>query len=238
MKQISKRLTYANVMSSIAVFLVLGGAAFAAAKLPKNSVGTKQLKKNSVTTQKIKNGAVTGAKVNVSGFPKVPSATNADHAINADKATNANHATSADSAGHATSADSAGTASSVAGTTIKKFFYAANEGAGRTTILTLGNLTLSASCELGLPALIATTSTSGALIHAGGVFGFSETFYEEDDEFEAGDEVNFVEEEPDSVQGTFTYAENNGNVITGVFESEEDGLEPNKDCVISGHAIG
>jgi len=59
-----KRLTYANVMSSIAVFLVLGGgAAFAAGQLGKNSVGSKQLKKNAVTTAKIKNGAVTGAKV-------------------------------------------------------------------------------------------------------------------------------------------------------------------------------
>jgi hypothetical protein len=63
-KQISKRFTYANVMSSIAVFLVLGGgAAFAAGQLGKNSVGSKQLKKNAVTTAKIKNGAITGAKV-------------------------------------------------------------------------------------------------------------------------------------------------------------------------------
>ena len=52
MKRLRKRLTYANVMSSIAVFLVLGGgAAFAAGKLAKNSVGTKQLKNNAVTTR-------------------------------------------------------------------------------------------------------------------------------------------------------------------------------------------
>jgi len=73
-KKIRKRLTYANVMSSIAVFLVLGGAsALAASHLGKNSVGSKQLKKNAVTaaklkknavtTAKIKNNAVTGAKV-------------------------------------------------------------------------------------------------------------------------------------------------------------------------------
>ena len=48
MKQIRKRLTYANVMSSIAVFLVIGGATAFAAGLAKNSVGTKQLKKNAV----------------------------------------------------------------------------------------------------------------------------------------------------------------------------------------------
>jgi hypothetical protein len=50
-------------MSSIAVFLVLGGAAFAATQLPKNSVGSKQLKKNAVTAAKIKKDAVNGAKV-------------------------------------------------------------------------------------------------------------------------------------------------------------------------------
>jgi hypothetical protein len=62
-KQIRNRLTYANVMSSIAIFLVLGGAAFAAAQLPKNSVGKKQLKNNAVVTAKIKKNAVTAAKI-------------------------------------------------------------------------------------------------------------------------------------------------------------------------------
>ena len=64
MNLIRTRLTYANVMSTIAVFLVLGGgAAFAASQLGKNTVGTKQLKKNAVTAAKIKKGAVNSAKV-------------------------------------------------------------------------------------------------------------------------------------------------------------------------------
>jgi hypothetical protein len=51
-------------MSSIAVFLILGGAtAFAATQLGKNSVGAKQLKPNAVTTAKIKKNAVSGAKI-------------------------------------------------------------------------------------------------------------------------------------------------------------------------------
>jgi hypothetical protein len=55
LKQIRRHLTYANVMSSIAVFLVLGGAtAFAASELGKESVGTSQLKKEAVTLAKIK----------------------------------------------------------------------------------------------------------------------------------------------------------------------------------------
>jgi hypothetical protein len=64
MKQLRKHLTYANVVGTLALFLVLTGAtAFAATQLGKNSVGTKQLKKNAVTAAKIKKGAVTGAKV-------------------------------------------------------------------------------------------------------------------------------------------------------------------------------
>lgn len=64
MRQIRKRLTYANVMSSIAMFLVLaGGAAFAATQLPKNSVGAKQLKKGAVKTSKLDAGAVKAGKL-------------------------------------------------------------------------------------------------------------------------------------------------------------------------------
>lgn len=64
MRQIRKQLTYANVMSTIAVFLLLGGAtAFAASKLGKNSVGTKQLRAHSVTAAKLKKNSVTGKKV-------------------------------------------------------------------------------------------------------------------------------------------------------------------------------
>lgn len=64
MNHLKKRLTYANVMLSIAVFLVLGGAsAFAASQLGRNTVSSKQLKRNAVTSTKIKNNAVTGAKI-------------------------------------------------------------------------------------------------------------------------------------------------------------------------------
>jgi hypothetical protein len=49
-----RRFSYANVMSTIAVFLALGGgAAFAAQKLAKNSVGAKQIKKGAVTPKKL-----------------------------------------------------------------------------------------------------------------------------------------------------------------------------------------
>lgn len=109
MKRLSSKLTYANVMSSLAVFLVLAGGTALAAKqmLPKNSVGTKQIKNGSITAAKIKPGSITGAEINLSKLGTVPSAS---HASTADSATNAIHAGTADSATHATSAVNADTA--------------------------------------------------------------------------------------------------------------------------------
>jgi hypothetical protein len=46
-------LTYANVMATLALFLALGGGAYAAFKLPKNSVGSKQIKANAVNSSKV-----------------------------------------------------------------------------------------------------------------------------------------------------------------------------------------
>ena len=59
MRALRKRLTYANVMSSIAVFLVLGGATAVAAK----KIGSNEIKGNSITTGKVKKEAITRAKV-------------------------------------------------------------------------------------------------------------------------------------------------------------------------------
>jgi hypothetical protein len=52
MHRVRGKLTYANVMATIAVFIALGGVSYAAFKLPKNSVGTPQLKKGAVTPAK------------------------------------------------------------------------------------------------------------------------------------------------------------------------------------------
>jgi hypothetical protein len=64
MKRFLPRPTYANVVSTLCLFLLLGGAsALAATQLAKNSVGAKQIKANAVVTAKIKNAAVTTSKL-------------------------------------------------------------------------------------------------------------------------------------------------------------------------------
>jgi hypothetical protein len=91
MRGLRGKLTYANLMATVAVFIALGGASYAATQLPKNSVGAKQLNKNAVTTAKVKKEAITAAKVkkgtltgkqiNLAKLGTVPSAT---HAASAD----------------------------------------------------------------------------------------------------------------------------------------------------------
>lgn len=117
MRPLRRHLTYANVMSSLAVFLLLGGGAALAAKtvLPKKSVGSKQLKTNAVTAAKIqkeavgnaklkkdavtgdkvKDASLTGADLNLSTLGTVPNAANANHANSADNANTANTANNA-----------------------------------------------------------------------------------------------------------------------------------------------
>jgi hypothetical protein len=48
----------AIVISCLALFVALGGASYAAIRLPAGSVGTKQLKKNAVISSKVKNGSL------------------------------------------------------------------------------------------------------------------------------------------------------------------------------------
>ncbi len=115
MRFIRSRLTYANVVATLALVVALaGGTAFAASQmLPRNSVGAKQIKKEAVGAGKLKNGAVTGPKIaagavtgpdiNLGTLGPVPSSVNA------------NHASSADNATHSTSADNAVNASTVGG---------------------------------------------------------------------------------------------------------------------------
>jgi hypothetical protein len=59
---VKEKLTYANVMATLALFIALGAGAYAAG-LPKNSVKAKQIKAGAVRTAELAGGAVTSPKV-------------------------------------------------------------------------------------------------------------------------------------------------------------------------------
>jgi hypothetical protein len=56
MRGLREKVTYANVMATIAVFIALSGGAIAATQLDKNAVGNNQVKKGAITFDKLKPG--------------------------------------------------------------------------------------------------------------------------------------------------------------------------------------
>jgi hypothetical protein len=125
MKLPRPRLTYANVVASLALFAALGGVSYAATTLPKGSVGPDQIQAEAVRTGKVADDAVTAVKLAqgvrerlapVGGAPAVTTITSTPesvkHAESADRAVTAGSATTAayaDSAGDAATADLATT---------------------------------------------------------------------------------------------------------------------------------
>jgi hypothetical protein len=151
----------ALVIALIALFVALGGTSYAAIKLPKNSVGSKQLKKNAVTGAKIKNGAVTKSKINTAGLT-VPNATHASTADSATSATNATNAT------HATSADTATNATTVGGKKVQQFFADDPASTASTTIVSVDGVTLKGACSSAVDPTLTVENDSGQGAMLGG----------------------------------------------------------------------
>lgn len=226
MKQLRKRLTYSNVMSSIAVFLVLGGATAFAAGLAKNSVGPKQLKKNAVTSAKIKNnavtaakiqnGAITGAKVNLASLGTVP---------------NAAHANAADTAG---TASSAGNANAVNGNSVNKVFAKIPKNS-TTTIGTFGTFKLIAACSAIGDVTLEVDPQSTDTDYGASGNGNSGPFYVREGGAEPNDEEITGPNERGQVN--FAGAQSGGATVTGVLgwdDTSTFGNDPNN-CAVWGH---
>jgi hypothetical protein len=61
--RLRSKLSYANVVATLALFVALGGSAYAAVELSKNSVRTKHIAKGQVKAADLGRNAVTSAKV-------------------------------------------------------------------------------------------------------------------------------------------------------------------------------
>ena len=109
--RLGSRLSYANVVATLALFVALGGGAYAATQIngraiSKNSIPGNRLNKHTVAGDRLRGDSVTGAQVKESTLGQVPSAATAANAL------------SAASAAEATSADTAGT---LAGQSVSDF---------------------------------------------------------------------------------------------------------------------
>lgn len=72
LKKIRHRLTYANVMSTLALFIALGGSSYAAL-----TISGSNIKQRSIAGKKLKRNTVTGGEVREARLGRVPRARNA-----------------------------------------------------------------------------------------------------------------------------------------------------------------
>lgn len=57
------RLTYGNVMATVAVFIALGGTSYAVTQLPRDSVGASQIRENAVGASEVRSNAIRSGEV-------------------------------------------------------------------------------------------------------------------------------------------------------------------------------
>ena len=60
---LGERVTYANVTATLALFIALGGVGYAASKLPKDSVGSKQIRENAIKASEQAPNSVDGSNL-------------------------------------------------------------------------------------------------------------------------------------------------------------------------------
>lgn len=137
LKRIRGHLSFANVMATTAVFVALGGGAYAMSgkigskQIKKGAVKTKNLHKKAVTAAKVANDSLTGQQINESTLGTVPNS------------------------------------STVNGSQVIQINYRAPANSPATTLFTLAGLTVKASCPTGPDTGVnvdATTDTNGSII--------------------------------------------------------------------------
>jgi hypothetical protein len=209
-------------MSSIAVFLVLGGAtAFAAKKIgsneiKSNAITTGKIKKNAVTTAKIKNDAVTGAKVKESSLGTVPSAT------------------------------SAGNANTVGSQSAHKLRTVIAEGQTNVQVASISGFTITASCGANdADVTITPPSGPGSILMAGGVpqSGAANTTTRDWAGNKPG-ETGGIQVDNYSAGGDASYGissvnltTTDGAVVSGTISYDYDAFENSSDCIVFGHLL-
>jgi hypothetical protein len=81
MRALRDRLTYANVVATVALFIALGGSSYAALNLPRNSVGAKQIKSKAVGKSEIRSSAVRSPEIRNGAIGVVDLSTEAQTAL-------------------------------------------------------------------------------------------------------------------------------------------------------------
>jgi hypothetical protein len=149
-----RHLSFLNIVAAAAIFIVLGGGAYAASQLPKNSVTSKQIKNKSVKAKDLGKNAVGSKqlKANAVSGPKV-----------------ANDSLKGEDIDESTL--STVDAARVGGSQVQQISYAAGPNTAAQTVFSVAGLTVTAACPApgdDYVELTATTDTANSILGVGG----------------------------------------------------------------------
>jgi hypothetical protein len=219
----------AMIVALVALFVAMSGTTYAVTRLPSRSVGSSQIKSKAVVTRTIRARNVKRTKIARSAIDSSLVQNNSLRGTDILEA----------SLGTVPSATKAANADTVGGLHVQKFSFRAPPGTASTNVLNVGGLAINAACNTG-PALTvgASTTESGANVHAGGTWGVAnQSFYGEDDSFDVGNTFDPLQSGTtgsNDLTGTLVYAQPDGGVVTVDFLAAESPAF----CVFAGTAIG
>ena len=207
-----RRPSAATAIAFVALFVALGGSSYAALR-----IGSRQIINNSVRGKDIRNRTIRNRDVapNTLGGSRIRES----------------------SLGTVPNADR------VDGQHAWKVSFRAPVGTPTTVVFNSGGLLINARCSAaGGLGVTATTTSNNAMIHVGTVHaagGTPAAGFSGDNDFDIGQSVDVLPGGDNNVQGTLTYANPEGSVITLKYlgEEQQGGLASGNRCFFLGTAM-
>jgi len=206
----SRRPSPAMIVALLALFVSLSGVSYGVAtgfidsrEIKNNEVRSVDIRNNQIRTRDLRNNEVRGIDIRNS------TVRGRDIALNTVTGEDVNEAT-LQKVPSALLADSATSSGSVAGVTLRRIAYSADEGSAKRTILEMGGLTLTAECKTGpqmeLVANPAANQPNSHIATTGWTF--------EDVDFDPGDDVTATFAGEAIRAGTIAFAGSGGSNVT------------------------
>ena len=241
MRKILRRLpSPAMVVACIALAVALGGTSYAAIKLPRNSVGTKQLRNNAVSTSKLQKNAIVASKLSARsvGPQKLQNNAVTTRTVKDDQLTGAKivESTLAE-VPSAKTADTAANATLAGGNTVKRFATIVGPGGAQATVLDLNGLSITLGCPGGNVSLRANNmSGEAAQVEFRGFGEAAGAFGDGFGSFAQTTNANLNNDENRGT-GSAQYFRANGTGVTVLYGWREDALGAATACRVYGEAI-
>ena len=244
MRRIRSRLTFANAMSLVAVFIALGGAAYAA-----NTVRSSDIVNDEVYSADVRNDTLAGGGLTAADLRNgsVGNTEIADGAVRSAEVQN-EALTGADIAESTLQNVNAG---KVGGLQVRKINFQVPFGTGPTTVLDLAGLQITAECQNFGDFLDVKAFTSKDRASVFFFSGFTADADDTDDvqdinsansghgAFDIGEQLQIDNATPffgNRAIGTLNYSAPDGGVVVAHLALEE--LHPGVGCALTGMAIG